>query len=328
MGTPSKGRAGIKVAGALEVVQEVVASTKALEGSPSCRTLMVPASSLASLVNAYTIDPGPPKTIIVPKASQLAALQDVTVAGTLLKKQTIAFDPATGQRTTSLGANGGAYQIEADGDLHFCLGARPLQPHITCEVQHAAAWLAKFQASIGQPITASGLFRCLFEHPGFDTNDDAHIFEMHPVYAASPGGTRSAFDVGLPDPKSIHTWLLPRPLNVQDGRIQVAYDARTDVLSFTGMDGQDENYVRVPGTLSNVRPSPAGTTPAAFTLTSPDIGHPIQGIALSETNAAKQLVRLRTSRVKMVGLRGIDLAQALAGRYVIRLLAIDIQPGS
>ncbi len=288
---------------------------------------MIPASSLAALVNAYTLDPGPPKTIVVPKASQLASLQDMTVGGTLLEKQTIAIDPGSGQRTVSLGANGGSYAIEADGDLHFCLGVRPLEPHITCEVQHATAWLAKFQASVGQPITASGLFRCLFEHPGFQASDDAHIFELHPVYAASPGGVSTAFDVGLPDAKSIHTWASPHPLNVQDDKIRVAYDAPTDTLTFTSMDGQDENYVRVPGTLSNVQPSPGGTAVATFTLTSPDIGHPIQGIALSKTNAAKQLARLKSSQVSLVGLRDIDLTQALAGRYVIRLLAIEIQPG-
>lgn len=288
---------------------------------------MIPASSLASLVNAYTLDPGPPKKIVVPKASQLASLQDVTVGGVLLRKQTIALASRSAQRNVSLGANGGAYSIEADGDLHFCLGVQPLRPHITCEVQHAASWLSTFQTSVGQPITASGLFRCLFEHPGFDANDDAHIFEIHPVYAASPGGTSLPFDVGLPDPKSIHTWTSPRPLNVQDDKIAVVYDSPTDTLTFTNMDGQDENYVRVPGAVSNVTPSPGGTTPATCTLTSSDIGHPIQVLALSETNAAKQLKQLRTSNVILVGLRDIDLVQALAGRYVIRLLAIDIQPG-
>lgn len=289
---------------------------------------MIPASSLASLVNAYTIDPGPPKAIVVPKASQLAALQDVSVGGTLLKKQTIAIDPGSGQRTVSLGADHGAYKIEADGDLHFCVGGRPLEPHITCEVQHASGWLTNFQGSISQPITAGGLFRCLFEHPGFDANDDAHIFEVHPVYAATLSGKRMTFDVGLPDPASIHTWNSPHPLNVQDNRIRVAYDRTRDTLTFTNMDGQDENYVRVPGTVSGVKPGPGGTTPATFTLESPDIGHPIQVLALSETNAAKQLTKLTTARVTLVGLRDIDLAQALAGRYVIRLLAIDLQPGA
>lgn len=286
-----------------------------------------PASTLSPLVNGYALRTGPPKTIVVPGASSLAALQVVTVSGTLLKKQTIAIEPTTGRRTVSLGAHGGAYGIEADGDLHFCLGVKPLQPHITCEVQHATPWLSTFQGSVGQPIAATGFFRCLFEHPGFHPNDDAHIFEIHPVYAASLAGNSPTFDVGLPDAASIHTWTSPHLLNVQDGKIRVAYDRKADTLTFTNMDGQDENYVRVPGTVGQVRPSPGGTAPASFTLTSPDIGHPIEVLVLPGTNAATQLARLATTDVVLVALRGIDLARALAGRYVIRLLAIDIQPG-
>ena len=55
----------------------------------------------------------------------LAALQDITVSGTLLRKQVVALDPTTGRRKVSLGARGGLYSIESDGDLHFCLGALP-----------------------------------------------------------------------------------------------------------------------------------------------------------------------------------------------------------
>ena len=275
---------------------------------------MPTAAELAPLVNAYTIRVGPPKTIIVPNASQLASLQDVAVSGTLLKKQEVSLDPATGRRTVRLGANDGAYGIEADGDLHFCLGVKPLQPHITCEVQHAAPWLPTFQSSVGQPIAANGFFRCLFEHPGLQSRDDAHIFELHPVYAVTFGSTPQTFDVGLPDPGSIHTWTSPHPLNVQDGRIRVAYDRGADTLTFTDMDGQDENYVRVPGTVSGIRPSPSGTAPASFTLTSADIGHPIQVLALQGTRAAGQLAALTATSVKLVALRGIDLRQALAGK--------------
>jgi hypothetical protein len=263
----------------------------------------------------------------VPNASSLASLQDISVSGTLLKKQVIAISPKTRKRSVSLGANGGAYGIEADGDLHFCLGVKPLQPHITCEVQHATAWLSTFEASVGQPITASGYFRCLFEHPGFQAKDDAHIFELHPVYEVGFSGKPQTFGVGLPDPGSIHTWTSPHPLNVQDGKIRVAYDRSADTLTFTNMDGQDENYVQVPGTVSGIRPSPGGSTPASFTLTSPDIGHPIQVLALSQTNAARQFAHLTASDITLVALRGIDLTQALAGAYVIRLIAIDIQPG-
>lgn len=289
---------------------------------------MPTASELAPLVNAYTIRPGPPKTIVVPRASYLAGLQDTSVTGTLLKKQVIAIDPKTGQRTVTLGANGGAYGIEADGDLHFCLGTKPLQPHITCEVQHAAPWLSTFQASVGQPAAASGYFRCLFEHPGFQANDDAHIFELHPVHAVAFSASPQSFDVGLPDPASIHTWTSPHPLSVQDGKIRVTYDRTADRLTFTNMDGQDENYVRVAGTVSGIRPSPGGTAPASFTLTSADVGHPIRVLVLPQSNAARQFAHLTASDITLVALRSIDLEQALAGTYVIRLIAIDIQPGA
>ncbi len=287
---------------------------------------MVAATDLAPLVNAYTIRMGPPKQIIIPRASSLAALQEITLSGTLLAKQVIVLDPATGKRTVSLGANGGKYSIEADGDLHFCVGGRALTPHITCELQQATPWLATFQAAVGTAVSATGWVRCLFEHPGFAANDDAHIFEVHPVRAVTLAGMSQVFDVGLPDPASIHTWTSPHPLNQQDGRIQVAYDRASDTLTFAGMDGQDENYVRVPGDVSNIRRG-VGSAPSAFTLSSPDVGHPLDVIAMPETRADRQLAALTQSRITLVGLRNIDLNAALSSRYVINLLAIDIQPG-
>ncbi len=287
---------------------------------------MLAASELAPVVNGYTIRDGPPKTIIVPRASAVASLQDVAVSGTLLKKQVILLDPATGKRSVHLGQNGGAYSIESDGDLHFCLGVQPLQPHITCELQKGTAWLTKFNQSAGQAITASGFFRCLFEHPGFTSNDDAHIFEIHPVHAVTLGGQNLAFPVDIPDPSSIHTWTSPHPLNQQDGRIRVSYDRARDTLTFTDMDGQDENYVRVAGTVININRNPGGGFAGSFTLTSPDIGHPIQVVCLPGTNAAHQLSRWKGPQGTMIALRNIDLTQALANRYVINLLAIDIQP--
>ena len=284
------------------------------------------AAALASVLNGYSVRRGPPKAIVIPNASQVATLQDVAVTGTLLRKQVITLDPTSGKRLISLGANGGAYGIEADGDLHFCLGAKELQPHITCEVQHAAPWLSTFQSSIGQPVSVSGFFRCLFEHPGFDSNDDAHIFEIHPVDAVTLAGASRSFDVGIPDPGAIHTWASPHPLNVQDGKIRVAYDRKADTLTFTGMDGQDENYIRETGSVSRVQPSRKANTPAAFTFFSPEIGHPIPVLTLPGTNAARQLAQLTVPDIVLIALRDIDLSQALLGSYVIRLLAIDIQP--
>ncbi|HVH15167.1 MAG TPA: hypothetical protein VNA15_05545, partial [Candidatus Angelobacter sp.] len=172
------------------------------------------AIQLAALVNSYTINLGPPKTIIVPNASKLATLQEVSVDGILLPKQSIQLDPRTNKRTITAIPVG--YTINAsDGDLHFDLGTRTLQPHITCELQNATPHLSQFRNSVGQPITVDGFFRCLFEHPGFLSNDDAHIFEIHPVRAVVLGGKSQNFDIAIPNQKSIHTWTSPHPLNKQ-----------------------------------------------------------------------------------------------------------------
>src|SRR2546425_1650470 len=283
------------------------------------------AAQLSTLVNSYTINPGPPKSIIVPNASKLASLEEVSVSGVLLPKQFIRVDPRTNKRTVAVDPAG--YTISAgDGDLHLDMGTKSLQPRITCELQNATAYLSQFKKSVGMSITIDGFFRCLFEHPGFLFNDDAHIFEIHPVRTVTFTGKTQNFDVGIPDQKSIHTWTSPHPLNNQDNRIKTSYDPTRDTLTFIGMDGQDENYVRVPGTINQVQLNSSNGSPASFVLTSPDIGHPVKVNSLKNTKASQQLAQLKTSKVSMIALRNIDLMEAIKGKYTINLLAIDIQP--
>jgi hypothetical protein len=296
--------------------------------SPNEGTAMsdLSADQLSPLLNGFTIDKGPPKSITVSNASSLADLRDVTVTGTLLKKQLIRLDPETGERTARLSAKDGAYKIERnDGDLHFCLGTAQFQPHIACELQNAQNFLATFKDAVGGEISASGFFRSLFEHPGFRANDDAHIFEIHPIRAVSINGSVLTFDVDVPDQDSIHTWTDPRPLNDQDDAIEVEVDSAQDTLTFHGMAGQDENYVQVSGKVSDKQLNLNSAEPASFTFTSPEIGHPVTVNCLQGTSAARQLRDLTTSRITMVGLRNIDWSEAINGRYVINLLAIDIQ---
>ena len=290
------------------------------------------ASNFGQLVNAYTISNGNPRTIMVPQASQLAKLQEVTVSGTLFPKQKITLDPTTNQRRITLGSNNGAYtQAELDGDLHFSFGTQQGDPHIACELQNAAAWLSTFNAAIGQDMTVSGFFRCLFEHPGFRSNDDAHIFEIHPVRAVMLGEALHSFDIDTPNPDTINRWTTPRNLNVSDRRVRVSYDEANDMLTFTNMPGMDENYVSVTGNLSNIQLNTDSAAASSFTLTSPDITNPIQVSCLKGTTAALQLNQLQangTTSISMICLRNIDLSQALLGRYVINLLAIDIHPAA
>jgi uncharacterized protein YdeI (BOF family) len=285
------------------------------------------ADELSPLMNGFTIDKGPPKAITVASASSLADLRDVTVTGTLLKKQLVRLDPQTGERTARLAASNGRYKLEQDGDLHFCLGTEQLQPHIPCELQNAQNFISTFRDAVGGEITATGFFRCLFEHPGFRTNDDAHVFEIHPIRAVNINGSALTFDVDVPDQDSIHTWTDPHPLNDQDDRIEVEYDSDQDTLTFHGMAGQDENYVQVSGKVSDTVLNLDSTEPARFTFKSSDIGHPVTVYCMQGTSAAHQLRDLTRTTVSMVALRNIDWSEALNGRYVIGLLAIDIQPG-
>jgi len=56
--------------------------------------MAVDAAELTGLMNGYTIDAGPPKTISLANASMIAALGiDVPVSGELLKRQLVHLTP-------------------------------------------------------------------------------------------------------------------------------------------------------------------------------------------------------------------------------------------
>jgi len=296
----------------------------------------ISASTLSALVNGFRLSLGPPRAIIVPRASALAKLQDVTVSGRLLKKQLTTIDPKTNKRTWRLGSKGtGQYEIEkGDGDLHFCLGTQQSKPHIPCELQEARAALAAFQGAVGKTIQVSGFFRCLFEHSGFFGPADAHIFEIHPVGTVNLGAGIIRSDVAVPEPAAVHPWGHPVDpndptslLNPLDAKMRVRYDRKTDTLTFTGMGLRDHNYVSVTGTVTNVQLRTTSLEPATFTFTSPDIPKPKTVLCLKGSKAYLKLRALpkgKPVKVDLIGLRNIDLNQALQSRYVINLLGIDI----
>jgi len=282
------------------------------------------AADLSPLLNAYSIQPGPPRSIVVRGATQLAALGEVTVSGRLLKKQLVALDPATGARAVTLAAQGGAYVANSeDGDLHFCLGTAAGIPHIACELQNAKPWIAEFNAEVLEDIVVTGFFRCMFEHAGFRSNDDAHVFEIHPVRAVTFPAKVQAFDVGIPARKSLHTWG-PR-LSQQDAAVSVRYDPARDTLTFTGMADGDTNYVHaLKGRVSGLSLAATSPAPASFMFDCAQIGHPVQVFCLKGSAAYLQLARLRKTNITLTALRNIDLTQALKNRYLVNLLAIAI----
>ena len=97
------------------------------------------------------------------------------------------------------------------------------------------------------------------------------------------------------------------------------------------MDGSDENYVSVSGTISKIKIASSAGQLSSFVLTSSDIGHPIDGFCMTGTTADKQLKALKqagTTQVDAVVLRNIDLPAALTGKYKFNVLAIAFKPPS
>jgi hypothetical protein len=280
------------------------------------------AAALAGMINDYSIvkQPGNNK-IVMRHISVLAQLRDVSVPGTLIHKQ-LAQMGAGGQRTYTPGT---VYGIEADGDVHISLGTKENAPHVPCEIQHGHDYLARINGMIGQQMVVSGFFRCLFEHPGFAANVDAHICEIHPVRAMQLTSGTLTFDVARPDPQAIRAW---RPaVNTQDAAVKVTYDQASDSATFEKVHGMDTNYVQMSGTIDNIDLKKLTPEPAQCTFASPDIAAgPITVFCLKGTNAAGQLEPLKNGgKVDLLGLRNVDLTEAMNNRYVINMLGIDIQ---
>lgn len=281
------------------------------------------AAELASMINDYSIvKQAGNNQIVMRHISLLAQLRDVTVPGTLIHKQ-LAQIGAGGQRTYSP-PGGTSYGIEGDGDVHFSLGTKENAPHVPCELQHGHDYLVRINGTIGQSVVVSGFFRCLFEHPGFAANVDAHICEIHPVRAIQLSSGTLTFDVARPDAPSIHSW---KPtVNTQDAAVRVTYDSGTDTATFSRIHGMDTNYVQVSGTINNIDLKKTSPEPAQCVFASPDIAAgPITVFCLKGTNAAGQLELLQNgAKVDLLGLRNIDLTAVMQNRYVITLLGIDI----
>jgi hypothetical protein len=110
---------------------------------------------LPPLLNRYLIQTGPPKTVVIPQASKLVKIQEIIVRGTLLNNQVFTSDPTVMNRRITIGKRGGSYALREDGSLEFCIGVKPLHPHIVCRLQDAAAYLLRFNQSIGHNISVS-----------------------------------------------------------------------------------------------------------------------------------------------------------------------------
>jgi hypothetical protein len=287
----------------------------------------VDAAFLAPLINGYSVARDP-YSVTIPSASQLRdlCLKELTVDGALLNKQLTHIDINSQARTWRYPANSNTYDhMEADGDIHFALGTETLHPHVPCEIQNGTQnLLDTLNNSIGQPISVTGFFRCLFEHPGYWGNTDAHIFEIHPVGNMAINGQNFSFDVGKPDPQATRPW--SSRIADQDGKVEVQYDSVNDILNFTSTGRMDTNYVQVGGKISNIQLDSNEDGISTFSFDSQEIGYIMKGLCLRNTNAYTQLGQINDGAVvNLLGLRNIDLDSAINNQqYVINLLAVDI----
>ena len=298
------------------------------------------AVQLASRISHYIPAKGHPNRVTVRGLEQLAPFLEVEVTGKLLKKQLAIKIDAHGKRSFRLAANQGRYKrTTGDGDLHFCVGTKNKVVHVPCEIQAATNDLIhEFNSRIGEPVTVTGFFRCLFEHSGIvqTINSDCHIFEIHPVRAVTLNGTTHTFEVDAPDDHGIHQgWTRdtdqgPVSLETTDRVMKVHQQGTATVFEGVQSDarGGDVNYVRVRGAVKGVKTISGAGGALRFTFTINDTGahgKEVEAICLPHTTAARDVHSADGHNVTLIALRNINLKKALTGKYVIDLLAIEFE---
>jgi hypothetical protein len=168
----------------------------------------------------------------------------------------------------------------------------------------------------------SGILRCSFAEAGIQRDHDAHIFEIHPVQAVNLAGELHGLEI--PKPDLAEQWTTG--LSVRDAQIKVQYWKGSDILVFRNVEGQDPDYVRLVGRLLNKVLIGSRNRMGRLTVTNAEVNRRTHVFCLPGTRAARQLRALKSSEVSIVGLRSIDIREALRDRFVVNLVAIDIQP--
>jgi hypothetical protein len=285
--------------------------------------MLTNAVRLAPLLNRYFISAGGRYSVSIPHASQLLKIQEITVRGILLQNQSMTWKPLLLKRRVVMGKQSGRYSLQQDGSIAFCIGIKSLQPHIVCRLHRAAPWLFRLNQLIGERVAVGGFLRCSFDDAGFNVGDNAHIFEIHPVRNLEIGGQLHGFELEVAAP-GVQDW--SAELSKLDERREVRYWKGSDSLVFSNIDAETSNYVRVAGYASDITLNVSTNRPAWFILSSTNIARQVKVKCLQGTRAAFQLRDLGSTRLRVIGLRSIDLARALEGRYRINLLAIHIEP--
>ena len=84
--------------------------------------------------------------------------------------------------------------------------APPVPEAVQVDAARPADKNRRLNDGIGDQVSVTGFFRCLFEHSGIvqTKNSDCHIFEIHPVRAVTLGGNTFTFEVDSPAEEGIH----------------------------------------------------------------------------------------------------------------------------
>lgn len=112
-----------------------------------------------------------------------------------------------------------------------------------------------------------------------------------------------------------------------DQRRNVRYWKGSDMLVFSHIDVEGQQYVHLAGRVSDITLNVSTNRAAWFILENAEIGRQVKVTCLQGTRVVRQLRDLDSTEVRVIGLRSIDLAKALEDRYRINLVAIDIQAG-
>jgi hypothetical protein len=67
----------------------------------------------------------PPKSLVISKATDISKIQEITVRGILLKKQSMTWDPRLIKHRVSIGKNGGIYALSVARKHLFLIGKFP-----------------------------------------------------------------------------------------------------------------------------------------------------------------------------------------------------------
>ena len=294
----------------------------------------------AYLLNKYRLLRGSPKSILLPDASRVAGIQQITVTGTLLKNQlvqlyggeyepvwrrppTVPLDQLMAKRRIAVAKGGGHYSVRDDGSLSICLGIRKLQSHVVCRFQRGLDWQWLFNQAVGERIMVSGFLRCSLAEAGFQRDHDAHIFEIHPVRAVSIRGELHSIEAGIPEPDRIQIWT--SELSSRDAQVRVHYWKGSDILVFRRIEGDDVSYVQLAGRVVESTLIGSRNRVGRLRLSTPVSKRKIEAYCLPGTRATWQLRQLKSVNVSIVGLRTVDLSEALQNRFKINLIALDIQ---